>query len=81
MADVIKTSNELLIECLFNDGDTRTITLNRPRSDISAADIESLEDFIYTEKIIIGDREGSDFWKIKKAIKRETTTQYLDLEI
>ena len=30
--------------------------------------------------IIIGDRDGSDFRKIKKAVKRDTATTYLDLE-
>ena len=33
-----------------------------------------------TEKIIVGDRDGSEFNKIKQAFKRETTTTYLDLE-
>jgi len=80
MADRIKTSNELVIECIFLDGDTRTITLRSPRSDISASDITNLETFMKTEQIIIGDRDNSDFRKIKQAVKRETTTTYLDLE-
>ena len=79
MADRVKTSNELVIECAFIDGDTRTITLRSPRSNISSSDIENLETFMQTENIIIGDRDLSDFKKIKQAIKRETTTIYLDL--
>ncbi len=79
MSDKVKTSNELAIECLFLDGDTRTITLRSPRSDISASDIQNLEEFMQTEKIIIGDKQESEFWKINKAVKRETTTTYLDL--
>ena len=79
MADVIKTSTVLNIECVFNDGDTRTITLKSPRSDISASDIENLETFMMENKIIIGDKDASDFRKIKKAVKRNTTTSYLDL--
>ena len=79
MADKVKTSRELVIECLFRDGDTRTITLRSPRSNISSSEIESLESFMRNENIIIGDRDTSDFRKIKQAIKRETTTTYLDL--
>ena len=80
MADIIKTSTVLNIECAFIDGDTRTITLRSPKSNISSSEIESLESFMRNENIIIGDRDTSDFRKIKQAIKRETTTTYLDLE-
>lgn len=78
--DTIKTSASLIIECLFNDGDTRTITLKNPRSDISSTDIENLDSFMIENHIIIGDRDSSDFRKIKKAAIRNTTTSYLDLE-
>ena len=80
MADIIKTASLLNIECVFLDGDTRTITLKNPRSNISSSDIENLETFMQTENIIIGDRDSSDFRKIRKAVKRNTTTSYLDLE-
>ena len=80
MADIIKTESLLNIECVFLDGDTRTITLKNPRSNISSSDIENLETFMQTENIIIGDRDSSDFRKIRKAVKRNTTTSYLDLE-
>ena len=80
MADIVKMASVLNIECAFLDGDTRTITLKNPRSDISASDIESLETLLQTEYIIIGDRDSSDFRRIKRAVKRDTTTKYLDLE-
>lgn len=80
MADIIKRASLLNIECVFLDGDTRTITMKNPRNNISSSDIENLETFMQTENIIIGDRDLSDFRKIKKAVKRETTTRYLDLE-
>ena len=78
--DTLKTSASLVIECVFNDGDTRTITLKNPRSDISSTDIENLDSFMIENHIIIGDRDSSDFRKIKKAAIRNTTTSYLDLE-
>lgn len=77
--DTIKTSSTFSIECAFWDGDTRTITLRNPKNDISESDIENLESFIQENKIIIGDRDGSDFRKIIKAAKRNTTTTNLDL--
>ena len=79
MADTQKIESVLNIECLFVDGDTRTITLRRPKSDISSNDIEELETFMQENKIIIGDRDGSDFRKIKRAVKRNSITTYLDL--
>ena len=79
MADIVKSASLLNIECVFNDGDTRTITLKNPISNISSSDIENLETFMQTENIIIGDKDSSDFRKIKRAVKRETTTTYLDL--
>ena len=80
MADIIKTASLLNIECVFLDGDTRTITMKNPRGNISSSDKENLETFMQTENIIIGDRDSSDFRKIRKAVKRNTTTSYLDLE-
>ena len=79
MADKIKRSSELLIECIFLDGDTRTINLKSPRDDVTSTDIENLETFMKTENIIIGDRDGSNFRKVKRAVNRNTTTVYLDL--
>lgn len=79
MADKIKTSSELVIECVFFDGDTRTINLRSPRSDISSSDIENLASFMSTNQIIIGDRDSSEFRKIKRAVKRDIATTYLDL--
>lgn len=80
MADTVKTTSVLNIECVFLDGDTRTITLKNPRGNVSSSDIENLETFMQENQIIIGDRDLSDFRKIKKAVKRETATTYLDLE-
>ena len=79
MADTVKTSTSLVIECVFLDGDTRTITLKNPRDDVSASEIENLETFMHDNNIIIGDRDSSDFRNIRKAVKRDTTTIYLDL--
>ena len=80
MADIVKTSTLLNIECVFLDGDTRTITLKNPKINVTESEISNLETFMDENKIIIGDRDSFDFKKIRKAVKRETTTRYLDLE-
>lgn len=78
MADIIKSESVLNIECVFLDGDTRTITLKNPR-DISSSDIENLETFMQENNILIGDRDLSDFRRIGKAVTRHINTVYLDL--
>lgn len=80
MADTVKSSLALNVECVFLDGDTRSITIKNPRRNISESEIENLETFMQTENIIIGDRDSSDFRKIKRAVILDTTTTYIDLE-
>ena len=79
MADTIKTASILNIECVFLDGDTRTITLKNPSVNISSSDIENLNTFMKNNSVIIGDRDGSEFRKIRKSVVRHSTTSYLDL--
>lgn len=81
MADKVTTSNELKIENLFTDGDTRTITLKNPKATIETSEITALETLIKngdgTQSILIGDKYGSDFkqiWEVRKTSK--TTTDF-----
>ena len=46
MADIIKTAYNLVIETVFVDGDTRTITIKNPRSNISQSDITDLNSYM-----------------------------------
>lgn len=80
MADKVKQTQSLIIEVKFLDGDTRTITLRNPKSDITTSEITELETFLETSNILIGDRDSSDFSKIKKVLKRDSFTTILDLE-
>lgn len=81
MADKVTTTNELKIENLFTDGDTRTITLKNPKTSITTGEITALETLIKngdgTTSILIGDKYGSDFkqiWEVRKTSK--TTTDF-----
>lgn len=79
MADIIKNKDELKIENYFVDGDTRTITLKNPKDTIAQADILSLQSFMQSTNIIIGDRSGATFGRINKATK--VIKQQIDLDI
>ena len=80
MADVVKTSRSLIIENVFVDGDTRSLTLKNPRSNISESQITDLNSFLQETNILIGDKNGSTFGRIKKVTRRDSTTTYLDIE-
>ena len=79
MADVVKTSRSLIIENVFVDGDTRSLTLKNPRSDISESQITDLNSFLQETNILIGDKDGATFGRIRKVTRRNTTTTYLDI--
>lgn len=79
MADVIKTAYNLVIETAFVDGDTRTLTIKNPRSNISQSDIADLNSYMQENNMIIGDKDGSTFGRIKKVTRRSSTTTYLDI--
>lgn len=80
MADVVKTSRSLIIENVFVDGDTRSVTLKNPRSDISESQITDLNSFLQETNILIGDKDGATFGRIRKVTRRNSTTTYLDIE-
>lgn len=79
MADVTKTSRSLIIENVFVDGDTRSVTLKNPRSDISESQITELNSFLQETNILIGDKDGATFGRIRKVTRRNSTTTYLDI--
>ena len=79
MADVIKTSRSLIIENVFVDGDTRSLTLKNPRSDITESQITDLNSFLQETNILIGDKNGATFGRIRKVTRRNSTTTYLDI--
>ena len=79
MADVVKTSRSLIIENVFVDGDTRSLTLKNPRSDITESQITELNSFLQETNILIGDKDGATFGRIRKVTRRNSTTTYLDI--
>lgn len=72
MADTISSAEELKIENLFVDGDTRTITLKNPKATITTAEITALNALMQNSQIILGDKWGGAFGRIA-SVKRVTT--------
>lgn len=80
MADTVSYSNEIKIETLFVDGDTRTFNIKNPKTTISTSEISELNNFMYTNNILIGDKYGGRFGRIQSAKKVNKSTVTLDLE-
>jgi len=78
MADTVKYSRAIKLLAGFTDGDERTISLEDPRADITAADINALNSL--ASGVIIGDKFGAPFQTFKDAGIQESTTVYLDIE-
>lgn len=79
MADTTKTTEELKIETLFVDGDTRSFNVKNPKSEITSAQISSLNEYMQTNNILVGDKYGGRFGKILAATRVRKTQVNLDL--
>lgn len=83
MADKTTTTDELKFEWLFYDGDTRTFTAENPKETITAQEITALETLILngggSATLLIGDKAGAEFYKIKQVVKESKSITTLDL--
>lgn len=79
MSDTVKTSLELRLDNVFVDGDTRSITLKNPKGSVADSDIASLNAFMQTTNVIIGDKSGATFGRITKATRIQKQEIAFDL--
>lgn len=79
MADTVKNTYILKIKLGFADGDTRTINLDNPRSDLTAAEIYEVSQFIKNNNLLLGDKYGADSAGILTADIVQSTKTTLDL--
>ena len=77
MADKVETSKTLKIVAGFADGDERTISIENPRANVTAADIKALDSL--ASGVIVGDKYGAPFTAFKDAGVYETTKVILDI--
>lgn len=79
MPDTLSSSDELKIENVFVDGDTRTITLKNPKATITSAEITTLNALMQSSQILIGDKWGGAYGRITSVKKISTQRQKLDI--
>lgn len=72
------TEKTIKFDCGFVDGDTRTITMKNPRSDITTAEITELNAFIRANNLLLGDQTGAIFAGFHKVRVGTTTTRTID---
>lgn len=77
MADTIRSSESLKFELLFDDADTRTVTLKNPKTSLT---LDQLNTAMSTHgTIFAGDKAGGTYAGFRDARKVSVTTRYLDL--
>lgn len=79
MADVYKQTYVLKVKLGFADGDTRTINLDNPKSNLQASQVHELSQFIKTNNLLLGDKYGADSAGILTADIVESMKVTLDL--
>ena len=79
MADVYKQTYVLKIKLGFADGDTRTINLDNPKSNLQASEVNELSQFIKNNNLLLGDKYGADSAGILTADIVESMKVTLDL--
>ena len=79
MADKITQKSELTLVAGFVDNDTRTITQDNPKENLTAADIKAFEAVCKTTQAIIGDKGSADFYQFKQAKTKKSKKTEIDL--
>lgn len=78
--DVVKYDKTLYLNQEFADGDTRTISIPAPISNLTLQDLRELESYMVTNQPTIGDKTGAAFTKFKSAYTSENNKIILDPE-
>lgn len=79
MADIYGTAQTVKFDFFFVDGDTRSLSIKNPKSNITTTEIENLQTFMRTNNIIVGDKDGGTFGRIDKVTRITESKLKLDL--
>ena len=79
LADTYKQTYVLKIKLGFADGDTRTINLDNPKSNLQASQIHEVSQFIKTNNLLLGDKYAADSAGILTADIVESMKVTLDI--
>ena len=77
--DTITSSSEGKLVVNFYDSDDRTITIDNPRSDLTATDINAVVDALKVSQAIIGDKTGASVVGASSFKMVEKTVTHLDI--
>lgn len=77
MADIVKTKSTLSLVAEFKDGDDRTLTLDNPKENLTASQINALNNA--ASVALIGDKGAAEFLRFRSARVTNQTVTYLDL--
>ena len=82
MADKQSSTYTVAMVAEFSDGDTRTLTQNDPLPDNASlvAAINAFASYARTNNILVGDKAGGTFTRIKEAKKRTVTSVKYDID-
>ena len=81
MADKVTQSNELKLVQRFADGDTRALTLDNPKNDLTAAQINAVGTTLKNCNATIGDKAGAAFVDFTSAKRSTRKITQLDLTL
>lgn len=79
MADKVTEVSELKLDFAFYDGDTRNLTIDNPRDDITVAQLLALGNTAKTTGAIIGDKAAAACVGLRGAKTIRKVTTNLDL--
>lgn len=79
MADKITTVRELKLVGKFTDNDTRTISIDNPKENLTKEQINAVGALGKSTNVLIGDKTGADFKEFVEAKTITKKTTQLDL--
>ncbi|MBQ6297419.1 MAG: DUF2922 family protein [Selenomonadaceae bacterium] len=80
MADTVKSTSSMQLEFSFVDGDTRTVSIDNPKTSINlGAAAASIGSYVKEHNILLGDKTGADSKGLKSAHLVNQTTTKLDI--
>ena len=79
MADKTVTVRQAKLNSHYVDNDTRMLTFDDPKANLSKTDIKTLEAYMVTNQPLLGDKGGAAFNRFDSAHVIEKTVVTLDL--
>lgn len=72
MADKVNQTSELKLTAKYNDNDTNVITVDNPKDNLTAAQINAVGAIGVSTQAILGDKTGAEF---KEFVTAKTITK------